>query len=121
MSETPKANAVTNPQIPVHFVKSTFFRVIHADGVWFGGDPNGNIHLAFFNERQPIPEQIVATGGPHGIVEDESQRVAKDGVEREIEIDVVLSFQTATFINNVLGENLKNMREALKSQGAKKT
>lgn len=123
MSETPKASAGTNQaaqQIPVHFVKSTLFRVIHADGVWFGGDPNGNMHLTFFNERQPIPEKVVATFDRQGVVEDISQRTVKDGVEREIEVDVVLSLQTAIFINKTLGENLKNIEEALKSQGLKK-
>jgi hypothetical protein len=96
-------------QLPIHFIKSTQFRVIHANGVWFGGDMQQNLHLTFFNERNPIPRKLVLNVNSKGIIlgEDITKRDTKEGVVREMEIDVVLSLQAAMELHKSLGENLK--------------
>jgi hypothetical protein len=96
-------------QLPIHFIKSTQFRVIHANGVWFGGDMQQNLHLTFFNERNPIPRKLVLNVNSKGIIlgEDIIKRDTKEGVVREMEIDVVLSLQAAMELHKSLGENLK--------------
>jgi hypothetical protein len=109
-------------QLPIHFIKSTNFRVVHANGVWYGGDNQGNLHMTFFNERSPLPKMVVVnldeTG--HVVGEDESKREARPGVVREMEVDVVLSIQVATELYQTLGANLKSIQEALKNSAYEK-
>ncbi|MGA2248079.1 MAG: hypothetical protein ABSH48_24100 [Verrucomicrobiota bacterium] len=91
-------------QLPIHFIKSTQFRVIHANGVWFGGDMQQNLHLTFFNERNPIPRKLVLNVNSKGNIlgEDMTKRDTKEGVVREMEMDVVLSFQAAMELHKSL-------------------
>jgi hypothetical protein len=118
--------ATTTPtvkfQLPVHFIKGTCFRVVHANGVWYGGDNQGNVHMTFFNERSPIPKMMVINldGSGHVIGEDESKRETKNGIVREMEVDIVLSLQVAMELHQTLGENLKSIQAALKQTVAEK-
>lgn len=99
-------------QLPIHFIKSPSFRVIHASGVWYGGDAERNIHLSFFNERTPIPKKIVINVNENGEVLSEatSQRDTKEGVIREIEVDIIFSVHSAIEFYKTLGENLKALK-----------
>lgn len=109
MSESKSKAAVVSPQLPIHFIKSSSFRVVHASGVWYGGDSQQNLHLTFFNERNPIPKMIVLNLNEKGFItsEDESKRESKTGIVREMEVDVILSYQAALEFHRTLGENLK--------------
>ncbi len=93
----------------IHFIKSSSFRVVPASGAWYGGDSQRNLHLTFFNERTPIPNKTVVNLNEQGAVvgEDLSKRVSKEGVIRELEVDVVLSIPAAVDFYKTLGENLK--------------
>jgi hypothetical protein len=97
---------------PIHFIKSSCFRVIHASGAWYGGDAQKNLHLTFFNERTPIPKKVVVNLNEQGVVvgEDLSQRVSKEGAVREMEVDIVFSIPAAVEFYRTLGENLKAMK-----------
>jgi hypothetical protein len=94
--------------LPIHFVKSTSFRVIHANGAWFGSDVEGNIHMTFFNERTPIPQMVMLKVDAKGLViaEDETKRVAKAGWIREMEADIIFSRAAAIQFYHVLGQNM---------------
>lgn len=98
--------------LTIHFIKSTSFRVVHASGVWYGGDAQGNLHLSFFNERTPIPKKMVFNLNEQGLIvsEDESKRDVKEGVIREVEMDVVFSIPAAVEFHRTLGENLKALK-----------
>jgi len=112
-----KSTQVAKIQLPIHFIKSTCFRVVHANGVWYGGDSHGNLHLTFFNERNPIPKTLVLNLDERGIVigEDQSKRESKQGVVREMEVDIVLSLSEALELYQTLGENLKSVQENQKT------
>jgi len=111
-----KGSPTVKLQVPIHFIKSMCFRVVHANGVWYGGDNQGNLHLTFFNERNPIPKKLVFNLNEHGAIvgEDASQRDSKEGVVREMEVDVVMSPQVAHELYMSLGENLKSWQAAAK-------
>ncbi len=83
--------------------------MIHANGVWYGGDSQQNMHLTFYNERTPIPRKLVLKINEQGLVvgEEEAQRETKAGVVREMEVDIVFSIQAAIEFYKTLGENLK--------------
>ncbi|HUD83416.1 MAG TPA: hypothetical protein VMQ67_07925, partial [Candidatus Saccharimonadales bacterium] len=61
LKDAPATGAMPKSANPLtfHFTKSSQFRVIHASGAWYGGDPQQNLRLTFYNERQPIPEKVV--------------------------------------------------------------
>jgi hypothetical protein len=106
--------AATERTIPlqIHFIKGSNFRVVYASGAWFGGDAQQNIHLTFFNERTPIPQRLILNLNEQGTVvgEDTSKRVSKEGVIREMEVDVVFSVPSAVEFYRALGENLKALK-----------
>ncbi len=123
MSDTEKKT--DNPAVPImpselsiHFIKSNLFRVVHANGAWFGNDPQANLHLTFYSERTPIPQKAVFQLNEKGqfIGEDVAKREAKEGVVREMEVDIVLSLTAAAAFYDILGANLKQATELLKQQ-----
>jgi hypothetical protein len=106
--------ASSKPTTPlkIHFIKSPFFRVVHASGVWYGGDSQQNLHLTVFNERTAIPKMMVVNLNEKGMVVDEdlSQRESKEGIVRELEVDIVVSIPAAVEFYRTLGENLKALK-----------
>ena len=99
-------------ELPVHFIKSNFFRVINASGAWFGGDGHGNLHVTFFNERTAIPKMVKLLVDDKGKVLAETFRESKQGIVREIEVDIIFSYKDAVAFYNALGENLKSIQES---------
>ncbi len=86
--------------------------MIHADGVWGGLGPRGDLHLSFFSERLAIPRQLELRvdekGQPH---EDHSKRVVRCDVVREIECDVVMSIDNAVAFRDWLNEKIAKANE----------
>jgi hypothetical protein len=97
-------------ELAVKYVKSNFFRVIHADGVFGGVSPFGDIHLGFYSERQALPDTSIVT-----IVKKTGQVLeAKDEGEselaRELEADVVIDLSAAIRIRTWLDAQIKNLQ-----------
>jgi hypothetical protein len=109
MNQVQKEQTPALREMEFHFIKSTDFRVIHATGVWFGGDGQKNIHFTFYNERTPIPTKIVMLLDEKGhlVREEESKRESKAGMVRQMETDVVLSFENALSLYKGLEVNLR--------------
>src|SRR5207248_8040740 len=101
------------PQIRFHQIKSNFFRVVHADGIWGSVHPLDLVHLTFYNERAPLAQEIV-----HNITDDQlgdedlSQRKVRAGYVREMEVDVILSRSTAASLHKWLDGYLKGTLQA---------
>lgn len=82
------------------YIKSNYFRVVHADGVFGGLTPRGYIQLDIWSERQPIPKQSVyplTREGDGGSLGDElmSERIARDAAIREVEVGIVVDIPLA--------------------------
>lgn len=94
----PTEGSTASGEIHFHYVKSSTFRVVHADGVWGGVAPRGGaVNLAFWSERHPIPQKVVHeldSGGKLGR-EIRSKREVRDGLIREVDFEVVLSIDNA--------------------------
>lgn len=84
--------------ITFHYIKSNFFRVIRVDGAYGGLSPHGDIHMAVYNQRQPIPVQTTNLITPDGKLGDESGKVAREGIVREVEADINCSPHVARTI-----------------------
>ena len=79
-------------EVSFDYIKSNIFRVIHADGAFGGLAPNGNIHMALYNERQAIPTQMVYALEGIGLgPEIKGKRKGRGGLVREVEVDVIMS------------------------------
>lgn len=118
--EKSQSSAKSAIELPVHFIKSNFFRVVHSGGAWFGGDGHGNLHLTFFNERTAIPKSVILSVDEKGNVLAESHRDSKQGIVREMEVDVVFTFKDAVAFYHALGENIKSVQENQKKSNEDK-
>lgn len=95
-----------------HYQKSNFFRVIHADGCYGGPTPRGLMSLAFYNERGAIP-RVTSTPIVNGSPGKEEVVETKGGIVREIEIDVLMDFNSAVVFHTWLGNNLTMLKELM--------
>ena len=98
-------------KVDMHFIKSNYFRVIHADGAWGGTTPAGNIGMTFYSERSPIPTRLVHKITPDGKLGGELSRTVRKGIVREAEVQVVLSVGVAKALISWLENKIQNVEE----------
>lgn len=99
-------------EVKFDFIKSQYFRVIHADGAIGGVTPAGLIHFAFYNERLAIPRQITHLIKPDGELGERvfEETVARDAIVREMDVDVVLSVDVAENLHKWLEEKIEEAK-----------
>jgi hypothetical protein len=118
-AKLPKAKK-TSKEVEFDFIKSNFFRVIHADGAIGGLTTTGLIHMALYNERRAIPTKVVhrIEDGAIG-AEILARRESRRAVVREVEIDVIFGIEQAVALHNWLGDKItrwqKHAEEAAKA------
>lgn len=101
-------------EIQAHFVKSNFFRVVHADGAWGGVTPQLKIHMDIYNERQPIPRSMRSRVVGDRIGEEiRDAREGKEGVVREVEVGVVMDVVVAEQVVAWLTERIALARKLM--------
>ncbi len=103
--------------VTFHYVKSSFFRVIHADGIIGCVTPRSLIHYAIFSERQAIPQTITQNISQDGVVGEAVARTGKEGIVREMEADVMMSLEMAKSFHQWLGDRVKELEAAFVSAG----
>jgi hypothetical protein len=121
MSSPPSANDTNSTQVKFDFIKSNYFRTIHADGVWGGVNGHLDIAMAFYSERPAIPQQITIpiNNGKLGN-ELEEMRVGRNAVIRDVEISVTMNVDVARDFLQWLDDKIKAIDEINRKQGAKK-
>ena len=85
------AAKVDSGAIEFHYIKSSLFRVIHADGAYGGVTARGYIHVTFYNERKAIPQRTTVTVDADTKIAREIITASRGGVVRELEIGVLLA------------------------------
>jgi hypothetical protein len=110
-------------EVSFKYIKSNFFRVIHADGAWGGVAPRGDIHIAFYNERWAIPDGsriFVAedSGGKEKLVKPEEFET-NDYVIRELEADVVVDLDTAKRLRTWLDQMIQALEAHIRESQEK--
>ena len=106
------ADETDNRSITFHYIKSNSFRVVHGDGVWGGGTPNGNISMSFWSQRAPIPQTLTHEITPGGDLGDEIARESKQDVIREVEVAVVVSLDVAKSLVTWLEDKVERLDRA---------
>lgn len=97
-------------EVQFFYEKSNHFRVVHADGVYGGITPMGYLHFALYNERHPIPKVSalpISDGRPAG---PEVVKEKKDGIFREVEVDVIMDINIAIAFKQWLDEKVKALK-----------
>ena len=85
----------SSEELEFHYIKSNNFRVVHGDGVWGGATPRGYVAMSFYSERFPIPQKLVHDLGSNRAVGQEIGRDSKEGIIREVEVEVILDLDMA--------------------------
>jgi hypothetical protein len=101
-------------EVLVKYMKSNFFRVIHADGAWGGIGPRGDIHMSFYNERGALPESGVITINADGRSLKPELAQSSGSLVREIECDIVFDLTTAVGFRKWLDDKINELNRLLK-------
>jgi hypothetical protein len=108
-------NSEDEMEFVIGFVKSNYFRVIHADGAWGSITPFGNIHMAFYSERAAIPDiGKLTVSTKTGEVSKPEEYEADSEIVREMEVDVVVDLGTAMRIRSWLDDKIKDLQSMVK-------
>jgi hypothetical protein len=109
--ETPEGGL---DRVKFDYIKSNFFRVVHADGVFGGITPRLDIQMDVWSERQAIPKEVVHELRPDGTLGEEmrEERVVRDAIVREVEVGVVIDVGLAKSMINWLQEKIERIEEA---------
>jgi len=108
--------------VKFNYVKSNYFRVIHADGAYGGITPYGNIFFSLYNDRAAVPDVTVQAVGESGFAGDEivSERIGKTGIERELEVSVVMPLYAAKALHEWLEIRIKTVEKMQEEQQQQK-
>lgn len=97
------------------YVKGNFFRVIHVDGVFGGANPTGKqICMAVWNERWPIPKQVVHRLSTQGALGDEigELRVSRNAIVREVDVELIFDIDCAKQMRDWLNDKIAKAQAA---------
>jgi hypothetical protein len=100
--------------VKFHFIKSNFFRVVHADGAIGGLTPSRQIFISVYNERAAIPKVIEMNISPDGHLGKEISRESKEGLVREMEMGIILNGHAAELLAETLLESVKALKESMR-------
>ena len=107
------SNKSSPSSVTFHYSKSSYFRVIHADGIIGCVTPRALIHCAIFSERQAIPQTITQEVSPEGIIGEVTGHTGKEGIVRELEADVLMNLDTAKALHKWIGDRVKEFQNAI--------
>lgn len=97
-----------------HWTTSNHYRVVHADGAFGGITPYGAIFFSLYSDHPPIPEITVQPVTDEGLLGPEiaEGKVSNEGIEREVEVGVVMALQTATALRDWLNDRIRLVEKA---------
>jgi hypothetical protein len=106
--EKPSEAPAEKPQVDLHYIKSSHFRVIHVDGAVGGISPDGEgMRVGLFSERIPIPIQVTHEMDEKGQLGEELKRVGRNGVVREVEVELAMDILAAKRLVVFLARQIK--------------
>ena len=111
----------TPSQVKFDFIKSNYFRSIHADGVWGGINGHLDLVMAFYSERPAIPQQITVPIKDGKLGDElEDKRVGRDAIVRDVEVSVSMSVEVAKHFRQWLDDKIKIAEEIKEKAAASK-
>jgi hypothetical protein len=112
-AESAVGAAGEDEKISFDYLKSQFFRVVHADGAIGGITPSGCIHFSFYSERPAIPQrQTFALNRDGSLGQSIAEKtVVRNAVVRELDVDVVMNIDVARSLAVWLSQQVKLYEE----------
>jgi hypothetical protein len=100
----------TSPSsVKFFYLKSQYFRVVHADGAIGSVTTRGLIHLAFYSERPAIPNIQSHDVSPEGKLSEPRTSEGKEGIVRELDVDVMMSKAAAIELREWLNTRISEL------------
>lgn len=105
-------------KIRFHYIKGHQFRVIHIDGAVASISPTGDIVASLFSQRPPIPQVTVQPVLENGQLGEEivAERIAKDGLVREVEVAVTAKPDIVEVLIKLLQDKLDQYKKIMEEQ-----
>jgi hypothetical protein len=112
IARTPMPSTQLPLSIKFHYLKGSFFRVIHVDGAIGGLTPSRDVFVSLFSQRAALPRMIELAVLPAGGLGGEISREGKEGIVREMEVGIVMSANAAHDLATFLLEQVKAINES---------
>jgi hypothetical protein len=108
--------AILPKTIDFHYLKGPDFRSVHIDGAIGGLTTKGFLHIALFAERAVIPQKTTYNITDEGTLGDEivERRESKNGIVRQMEIDLIVNEDTAIVLRNWLDQRIEEFEQRRK-------
>lgn len=103
------SDTIVPKRVRFHYLKSQLWRVVHVDGAIGGITPRGMIHAAIYNERPAIPQVTEQEVSPEGVLGAQTLSEGKEGVVRELDVDLVMSKQAAIELRDWLAKRVSEL------------
>ena len=116
------ANPVDLPkEVIFSYLKSPHFRVLRTDGAVVSLGTQNTIHVSLFSERAALPQQTTHAVGADGALGPEiaERRVSRSGIVREVDIDAVMTLETAIAVRDLLASQINMLQVAIASMAEK--
>jgi len=107
-----KGNGGDKKQVVFEYIKSQNFRVIHADGAIGSLTAPGYIHMAIYSERPAIPKRMAHRLNDNFTLGEiiPSETVAREGVIREMDVDILMDLKAAQSISLWLAQKVDELK-----------
>lgn len=113
----PDENSAGAPQsLTINYLKSSDFREVACDGVLGGPTPTGNLWLAFYTERFPLPRivrhKLKSIEGAYAIDDEVPAEPveSREGIIRNVEFGLYMSVATAEQLHAWLGRTIESLK-----------
>jgi hypothetical protein len=121
--EVRNANNKTN-ELTFHYIKSSDFRIIRADGITGNISPRGDIFLSFYSERFALPDSVTHRISESGQIGEIVKVATKsEGVVRELEAGITMDLPTArsfiVWLSNMIAKGEDSARQEVQEEGDK--
>lgn len=99
-------------EIQSKYIKSGVSPALHADGIFGGVTPNGQLYIAFFSEHVRIPDAAILRRDPQGENYRPVEPPAKSpDLVRDVGVEVIMTLQVARAFRAWLDTRLKMVED----------
>src|SRR5688572_24561526 len=111
MADEKPADSDDPTKIGIHYLRSRHYRTINADGAQFGITPRGALQFTLFTDQAPLPEYVLHEITPEGKLGKQIDQIKKEGIVREVAVNIIMDINTATAFISVFQETLEKAKQ----------
>jgi hypothetical protein len=111
MSDDKPTDSDDPTKIGIHYQRSRHYRTINADGAQFGITPRGALQFTLFTDQASLPEYVLHEITPEGKLGKPIDQIKKEGIVREVAVNIIMDINTATAFIGVFQETLERAKQ----------